>query len=671
MDDFNDWCPVDTNTTIGKAEAYSAEIKTKTDEQVAAIKEVHVIWNNGIAIHPEHPYVVKKRIEPIGIKQLHERIIVPLYNDFEDREDSPVSLQYINSVGEKRFHPDCPVSGCFHAVGNLSDTDLIYVTEGYATGITVYKATGVTVVVAFNSGNLRAVCAKLKETFPKIRIVIAADNDLKTENKTGHNSGKESAMAAAKELDIEFVLCPVNSDFNDLFNEHYKIEDGYQAVRLSLRKSESGCEYDKIIKQFNSRYGVTWFGGKCVILKEVKSPGTDEIDIQFTADTDLRKYFANRLVPDPDDPKRSINPVDYWLKSPERRQYKDVVFEPGKDLPEYYNMWKGLSVKPVKGDWTLFRDHIFNIITNGDDAQFHWVMSWMARIIQDPGGERPGTALVLRGGRGAGKGVFVNCFGRLFGQHYIQLAQQGHLLGRFNHHLKNKVLVFADEGFWAGDKQSEGAIKNMITEPRIVVEQKGKDAITVKNCINIVIASNNEWVVPAGEDERRFYVADVSNAHQQEHAYFKAIFEQLENGGYEAMLYDLQRWEYSIDDLRQAPKTSALLDQIKNTMDVAGKFWIERIEDGTLNAGAEDWSGEIDCKELYGEYLEFAKHLKERFPLTPQQFGKSINKLCQGVVKVKANRGGYRINVYRFPALEECRKQFERLVRMEGQMNWE
>ena len=664
--------PVDTKTAIGKADEHFTEIETLTQEQSEAIKRINEIWKRATSADSNHPYIKKKRIHPVGIRQIRDSLIIPICRDFGGHGDTIVSLQYIQPTGEKKFHPNCPVTGGFYIIGNITDTDMVYVVEGYATGATVFEATDVPVVVAFNSGNIQAVCAKLKSEYPKMEIIIAADNDIESEKKHGRNSGKESAMATAKELNIEYVLCPVDSDFNDLFNEQYKSEDGYQAVRTSLCKTESGCIYDSIIQRFNSKYAVTWLGGKCVILKEIKKPGTDVIDLQFTADTDLRKYFANQLVPDPDDPKKNITIVDYWLKSPERRQYKDVVFEPGKNLPGYYNLWQGLAVKPVKGDWSLYRTHIYDVIANGDDTQFHWILSWMARIIQDPGGERPGTAIVLRGGRGAGKGIFVNCFGRLLGnQHYIQLAQQGHLLGRFNQHLKNKILVFADEGFWAGDKQSEGAIKNMITEPEIVVEQKGKDAITVRNCINIIIASNNDWVVPAGQDERRFYVTDVSNAHQQDHAYFKALIEQMENGGYEAMLYDLLRWEYSLDDLRQAPKTSALLDQIKNTMDVAGKYWIERIEDGTLRNGDEGWSGEISCQELYEGYQEFAKALNAKFPLTPQQFGKIINQLCPAVTKVRTNQGGYRVNVYRFPSLEECRKQFEMILGMENQILWE
>ena len=106
-------------------------------------------------------------------------------------------------------------------------------------------------------------------------------------------------------------------------------------------------------------------------------------------------------------------------------------------------------------------------------------------------------------------------------------------------------------------------------------------------------------------------------------------------------------------------------------MDVAGKFWIELLEDGTLRPGDDGWSGEIECKALYDNYLEFANNLKQRFPVTKQQFGKKIKRLCGSIDKVKTNQGGYRVNVYRFPSLEECRHQFEMFVRMENQVKWE
>ncbi len=59
-------------------------------------------------------------------------------------------------------------------------------------------------------------------------------------------------MTAAKEIGVKFVLCPTDSDFNDLFLEQYNKDEGYKAVRLSLRKSECGCIYENIMKKEES-----------------------------------------------------------------------------------------------------------------------------------------------------------------------------------------------------------------------------------------------------------------------------------------------------------------------------------------------------------------------------------------------------------------------------------
>jgi len=500
------------------------QMKEKLEKkQEDASTKAEELWNSAGPVDPAHPYLMKKRISHAGIKQIGSNLIIPLCMDLADPADLLCSLQFININGEKKFLTGGKVQGACHVIGNLADAEIIYLVEGYATGMTIHEATDAPVIVAFNAGNMKVVCQKLKDSFGNKQIIVAADNDMKTQENTGNNCGKDVADEIFEDLQIPYVLCPVNSDFNDLFNEYKNRDEGYQKVINSLKKKNTSDAYSEIIDNLNAEYAVTWLGNKCLILKEEIDPRTKCKEIQFTTDTDLRKYHANKTIQNPEDRDKEICIVDYWWKHPDRRQYKKVVFEPGRKTPGEYNLWSGFPIKPMKGDWSLFRDHIFNIITNGKDDEFLWVMGWFARILKNPGEERPGTSIVLRGKRGTGKGIFVNCFGNLLGNHYLQLAQQSHLLGKFNYHLKNKILVFADEGFWAGDKQSEGAIKNMITEPALVIEQKGRDAITVRNCINLIIASNNEWVVPAGLEERRFYVTDVSSAKIQNHEYFKAL----------------------------------------------------------------------------------------------------------------------------------------------------
>lgn len=652
-----------------KLERMKKEIEKK--QQDACTKAVE-LWDNACAVDPVHPYLMKKRISHTGLKQIGPNLVVPLYMDFADCADLPGSLQFIDKSGEKRFLSGGKVQGGFHTIGGTDNSDMIYVVEGYATGVTIHEATGNPVIVAFNAGNMKVVCQKIKDTFNDKRIIVAADNDIKTQEDGGVNRGKEVADEIFNELQIPYALCPVHSDFNDLFNAYGNQEEGYREVVKSLKKINNSSIYTELLDELNSIYAVTWVGNRCMVLKEEINPETGIVnDLQFTTDNDLRKFYANRTVPNPDDPDKDIGIIDFWWKSASRRQYNKICFEPGKDTPGDYNLWTDFVIKPVKGDWSLFKNHILNVIAGGNTDHFLWIMGWMARIFQDPGGDKPGTSIVLRGERGTGKSMFVEIIGSIFGDHYLHLAQQEHLLGKFNHHLKNKVLVFADEGFWAGDKQSEGSIKHMITEKNHIIEQKGKDAITVKNHINLIIASNNSWVVPAGLDERRFFVTDVINPHKQQDKYFSPIFKQMANDGVKAMLYDLLNWEYSLSELRRAPKTKALLDQIQSTMGDAKKFWMERLEEGTLSVDHVEWREEIGCGALYEEYLMFAKNLNQRFPLPKHQFGKEINQLCKGIITARPNQGGVRKRVYRCPPLEECRRQFEEIVSMPGQIDWE
>jgi hypothetical protein len=37
------------------------------------------------------------------------------------------------------------------------------------------------------------------------------------------------------------------------------------------------------------------------------------------------------------------------------------------------------------------------------------------------------------------------------------------------------------------------------------------------------MASNNDWVIPAGPDARRFFVLNVSDARKQDFSYFEKI----------------------------------------------------------------------------------------------------------------------------------------------------
>ena len=435
--------------------------------------------------------------------------------------------------------------------------------------------------------------------------------------------------------------------------------------------------YLETLKAMNKEHGVIAIGGKCHILNEVIDPTFNKPDITLSSPTDFRNFYANQKIQDPNKPEKEITKAQWWFEHPDRRQYKGITFDPSnKTGPDYYNLWRGLGVEPVAGDWSLFRELIFDVIAGGKQSIYEWVVAWLARIVQDPGGQRPGTAIVLRGKQGTGKGVFANTFGQILGRHFLQIAQASQITGRFNHHLKDAVLVFVDEGFWAGDKQGEGAIKNMITEPFITLEQKGKDLIRVPNHVNLVMASNNDWVIPAGLEERRFFVLDVSDKHQQDKPFFKALVNQMENGGVEAMLYDLLRLDISGVDLRTFEQTKGLFEQKLYSMTTVQKYWYERLMDGNLRTTGDgatkygsyrstEWGGEVISDDQYQDYLAFSKTMNDYRPLCETQFALSLQKMCKDVKKVRPRVKGERIYMRVFPDLDKCRKEFEEAVKME------
>jgi hypothetical protein len=215
-------------------------------------------------------------------------------------------------------------------------------------------------------------------------------------------------------------------------------------------------------------------------------------------------------------------------------------------------------------------------------------MKWLGWAVQNPH-LRAEVAIVLRGKRGTGKGLLGNAMVILFGGHAVHISNASHLAGKFNEHMRNTCMFFADEAYWPGDKSAEGTLKRLITEYFLFIEPKFRGAFMARNMLHIIMAANEDWPIPAGEHERRFEVYDVSDEKmQQNETYFKPIFRQLEEeGGYEAMLWDLQHMELGDFHPRDNPKSGdALLDIQKQSLDPWDAWWVQLLEDGQLEGNS-------------------------------------------------------------------------------------
>ena len=224
-------------------------------------------------------------------------------------------------------------------------------------------------------------------------------------------------------------------------------------------------------------------------------------------------------------------------------------------------------------------------------------------------------------------------------------------------------MAFLDEGFWAGNlKDSAGTLKSLITEPEIFIEQKYKDAIKVTNHVNLIIASNDDWIVPAGMLERRFCVLDVSRARIGDRQYFNSIYDQMKNGGLEAMLYDLLHLDISNVDLRAIPKTTALFDQIVQSFDSVKRFWFESLAKGCVDGQGTSWKTLIIKAELYEAYKGGCRGINSRVIAAETKFWKDFRSLCLVTDRRPRKNNPDRKLYVEIPALKACRDGFSQIV---------
>jgi hypothetical protein len=420
---------------------------------------------------------------------------------------------------------------------------------------------------------------------------------------------------------------------------------------------------DTLIHRMNSEYAFVLLGDRPVVMHEIEGADGRQ-EIRLLTVSGFHEWLKPRTLQHGD---KRIQASKLWIESLDRREYKGLVFDPSsKAAPAYYNLWRGYAVEPnaKAGSCQRFLDHIAENVCHGDDALFSWVMGWFAAMVQYPT-EKLGTALVLRGGQGTGKTIVGRIIGSLLGPHYSLVADSRYIVGRFNSHLANCLLLQLDEATWGGDHAAAGKLKDLITGDWQYIEYKGKEPVRVQNYVRLLVTGNNNWLVPAGVDERRFAVLDVSEAKQQNHAYFQAIEDEMEAGGREALLAYLLSMDLSDIPLRSIPETAALREQKISTLPPEQQWWLDILGRGQL-PGDQMGTGESLCTRLFGNYLTLMKELGVNRRQSETAFGITLRRMVPNVKRSRrriAGPGGTQLHwYYRFPSLAECRQQIVRLV---------
>lgn len=172
-----------------------------------------------------------------------DTIIVPIY----DEKNTLTSWQEIYHDGQKHIKRGSKIRGCFAIIRSKKEGNgsFLYYAEGFATGLTIHKATGCDVACTLSSSNFSAAARNIHKLFKdKYRYhVICADDD----RHNPRNPGIVAAKTAAKEIRGFFksprfsTLDGKNTtDFNDLM-----MREGLGVVKAQLELTKEELEKEE------------------------------------------------------------------------------------------------------------------------------------------------------------------------------------------------------------------------------------------------------------------------------------------------------------------------------------------------------------------------------------------------------------------------------------------
>ncbi len=466
-------------------------------------------------------------------------------------------------------------------------------------------------------------------------------------------------------LDVDELATTIRSAYHTSQNPQ-----GSAAPEAVFEAIDEDAALDPIEK-LNKSYAFVLAGGGHTILWETTDEN-DRVILEHLREDSFHKKFAAVKLRHGD---RDTPVTKAWMSSPKRRSYDRLVFAPERHVaPRFYNTWRGFTTQALdpavasdraRNAVAAWREHVLVNLAQNDPVTGAWLLGYFAHMIQRPW-EKPLTALVFKGRKGTGKNAAIDRVGQLFRSNYFVVDDTRYLTGNFNAHLEACLCLVLDEAQWAGDKRAEGRLKGLITGTDHLIERKGSEAYRIANLTRVVIVGNEEWLVPATEDERRFAVFNVGDGRRKDNAFFHEMREGMEadhGAGYGVLLHYLQSIDLSRTDLNIAPCTAGLLDQKLNSLSPAERWWSDSLESGRVLGldTAMVWPTRVEATALYAAMQRVTRASGHNYTLGVSQFGRLMTKLCPTLLHERnaVAAEGY---TYHVPPLGEACEAFARWI---------
>lgn len=663
-----------------RADAKRVEAQRAAETKHAAARAA-AMWKR-LSEDGDSEYLARKRVGAHGVRFSPSG---SLYIPMCDNAGAVWGLQAILPKGSKRiartrrdkeFWPaGHEKKGKYHLIG--LPTWVVLVAEGYATAATLHEATGLPVAVAFDAGNLSPVVDNLRKRYPKVKVLICADDDRfgRCQWRDETKPKKEQRCVGKIDLLDDSPTCPTCGHEHGVKNTGRItaaniIGDGIQWIvprfddqdarraaymktgsKLSdfndLRVTETLAvvrdQIDAALAAFGwtapeaRRALQTEGSGDCHARRAaVSTMSLEDVVDRFIYVDDATGDFVfdnwTASVVKVSKVKSLLPAKARWDEVKDhptwrsRAVYIDQIgFDPsGEDPDVICNRWSGWPTKPKAGQCDRLLDLLRYLVSGEQNAVevFYFIIKWLAYPIQYPGAKMQ-SAIVVHGPQGTGKSRFFEAYAKIFGEYSIVL-NQGAIEDKFNSDWsERKLFVLADEIVARSDMYHlKNQLKTLITGEWVRVNPKNVAAHRERNHMNIVFASNEKMPVVLENDDRRHLIFWTPPPLSRE--FFDEVDAEIDAGGVEA----LHDYLLNLDLGSFKPWTHPPMTRSKREL-------IHRNKE-SVDLFLEDWqAGDIDdlpfcpcgSSDLYDAYAKWCRRFGVKNPRPSNQFTGDIIKM--------------------------------------------
>ena len=463
----------------------------------------------------ESDYLRKKRVLAHGLRfspSGNGTVAVPML-----RDGRIVGLQIIRGKDrgnklEKQYWPSgMDKVGAYHQIGGAL-RDIVLVAEGYATAATLFEATTIPTLVAFDAGSLMPVVAGLRKKHPRLKILICADDDYLTPG----NPGVEAARLAATAHDAAWIKPefaeerPTTKKGATDFNDLYALE-GQNAVREQVMRRIDALGWKLAPARAAAPQGGGEAGKRALAGLLSVDEACERYALIYGGKGTLFDHQEHLLVPKGD--VLDILPDHGWREWKLRQdrqvvRLSEVGFDPaGTDANIRCNLWGGWPTAPKEGGCDRLLELLQYLCSGEQNAHdlYTWVLRWLAYPIQHPGAKMR-TALIFHGPQGTGKNLFFETVMAIYGE-YGRIVDQAAIEDKFNDWASRKLFLIADEVVARQELYHvKNKLKSFVTGEWIRINPKNVAAHDERNHCNVVYLSNEIQPLPIEQDDRRHFV---------------------------------------------------------------------------------------------------------------------------------------------------------------------